>query len=355
LSWFRRVSQGVTGHNRAETPDERVQKKVRYFQKNVGCIPYIPFEIPFILSALPKKILALSLKFIYSVPTSIKSCNPNSVIWPAADRVGARFRVMVLEVTVDAPPLSTPPPPHAVPCAASTRRLGPMSDLRSRYVLSRYVVRFLALLTLAPGMAFAQGLSGDVPANARAKSYGTGWECQRGFRETDGACVAVVVPANGYGTDATYGRGWECRRGYREVDEACIAVKVPANAYLDPPGDGWKCHRGFLESDGNCIAIKVPRNGYLTDTAYGSGWKCDRGYRATDDACVAITVPANGYFVDASYGRGWKCDRGFRAVGDVCVAIEEPENAHLDYSGNNWECDRPYRERQDKCVLPRTY
>ena len=79
--------------------------------------------------------------------------------------------------------------------------------------------------------------------------------------------MAVKVPENSYLANFAFGPGWQCDRGYRAVDEACVA-------------------------------IKVPENGYLADSAYGSGWQCDRGYRAVDEACVAIKVPENGYLAD---------------------------------------------------------
>ena len=40
----------------------------------------------------------------------------------------------------------------------------------------------------------AQASPSAIPDNARKRSYG--WDCNRGFRETGGNCVAVIVPAN---------------------------------------------------------------------------------------------------------------------------------------------------------------
>jgi hypothetical protein len=251
--------------------------------------------------------------------------------------------------------------------------------------ISLHALIVLALLAIAPGAGFAQSGSDGIPKNASAKSYGSGWTCDRGYRAINGGCAAVLVPANAYPIDTSYGRGWECKRGYREVDETCAAIKVPLNGYLEAPGDGWACDRGHREVNGTCATIKVPPNGYLVDASYGAGWKCDRGYRAAGDNCVAIKVPENGYFVESSYGPGWKCDRGYRAANDACVAVKVPENgyfvdasygpgwrcrrghranngacialklpdnAHIDYSGNDWECDKPYRNQRDKCVQP---
>jgi hypothetical protein len=229
----------------------------------------------------------------------------------------------------------------------------PMSSMRRPGILSIYGVFFLALAGAVPGLLFAKDvLSVAIPANAHAQRYGSGWECNPGYRKAKEACAAVWVPANAYPTETSYGTGWECSRGYQEVDKACISIKVPPNAYLDASGDRWKCDRGYRPIDKTCVAITVPANGYLTESSYGSDWQCDRGHRAVGEACVAITVPANGYLTESSYRSGWECDRGFRAVDQACVAVEVPEHAHLDYSGNDWQCDRPYRKQQHSCAMP---
>jgi hypothetical protein len=102
----------------------------------------------------------------------------------------------------------------------------------------------LAFLATRPGVAFTQDGAAEIPENAHAKSYGSGWECDQGYRDFNGACEAVQVPANAYSTSlsASYGRGWECDHGYRAADEACVAVKVPENGYLAASayGPGWQ-------------------------------------------------------------------------------------------------------------------
>lgn len=165
----------------------------------------------------------------------------------------------------------------------------------------------------------AKGELGAVPENASPSTYGSGWLCDRGYREVDEECIAVEIPANAYATNESYGRGWECNRGYRRERKACVIIKVPPNAYLDSPA--------------------------------GYGWKCNRGYRAVDEACVEIKVPRNGYLSGSAHGSGWKCDRGFQAVEETCLALELPANAHIDYSGNDWVCNQPYRKQQGKCWL----
>ena len=92
----------------------------------------------------------------------------------------------------------------------------------------------------AAGASWAQGKAG-VPANAHPKSYGKGWECNQGYRETREGCTAVDVPANAFPTLAAYGKGWECKYGFRALEEGCVRIEIPANAYLDGRGDRWRC------------------------------------------------------------------------------------------------------------------
>ncbi len=103
-----------------------------------------------------------------------------------------------------------------------------MSRMRRPRAISIYSLILWALLAAAPGVVFAQAVSVGMPENAHARSYGTGWECDPGYREAKGACAAVKVPANAYSTSWSYGRGWVCDHGYREVDGTCGAVNVPS-------------------------------------------------------------------------------------------------------------------------------
>ena len=50
----------------------------------------------------------------------------------------------------------------------------------------------------------------SVPDNATANSFNSGWRCDSGFQEDDGACVQVTMPANAYLNDRAYGGGWAC-------------------------------------------------------------------------------------------------------------------------------------------------
>ena len=58
-------------------------------------------------------------------------------------------------------------------------------------------ILFLLALPLALGIplhAQAQSSSDRVPENASARSYGNGWSCNPGYRESNGECEAIAVP-----------------------------------------------------------------------------------------------------------------------------------------------------------------
>jgi len=191
-------------------------------------------------------------------------------------------------------------------------------------VTTCFFMSMVMFLSIAPsGAAHAQDASLEIPANAGANTYGTGWTCNPGFRSRDDECHAIEVPPNAYATNKSFGRGWECSRGYRLTDGACVRIDVPQNAYLD--------------------------------MSTGRRWRCERGYRVRDQECVAIEVPKNGYLSGTSYGPGWKCERGYAVVGGDCIALQLPDNAHIDYSGNDWACNPPYRKQDGKCVLSQQY
>lgn len=159
------------------------------------------------------------------------------------------------------------------------------------------------------------------------------------------------IPEHAYVTTTSYGKGWECQRGFRESGNKCIEVRVPENAYLDDRGDQWQCRRGYRQEKDTCELIVVPKNAFLTEQGYGGvGWTCERGYRAVGSRCEWITVPKNAFLHEASYGPGWVCERGYQAVEERCIPVVVPKNAHLGYGGDSWECDEPLVLRDGNCV-----
>ena len=101
------------------------------------------------------------------------------------------------------------------------------------------LVLFLIMITFATSL-FAQVSDGDIPTHARAKTYGSGWVCERGYQAAGEACVAIKIPSNAYQTNSSYGNGWRGNWGYLKTDETCTAINIPENAYLNSNGNDWK-------------------------------------------------------------------------------------------------------------------
>ena len=136
-----------------------------------------------------------------------------------------------------------------------------MINVKLQRDFSMHSLMLVAFLTAL--LSFVPVLSGsdEIPANAHAKDYGDGWECDLGYRELGDTCIVIELPANAYLTDSLYRKGWECSRGYVRVDEACVVIDVPPNAYLNSYGDNWRCNRGYQKLRDACIAIELPESG----------------------------------------------------------------------------------------------
>ncbi|EHE7897586.1 hypothetical protein J0V14_004404 [Vibrio parahaemolyticus] len=160
-----------------------------------------------------------------------------------------------------------------------------------------------------------QRSNNGLPENAHVDIYGTGWDCDRGYRKSGSQCLKVNVPANAH--IDVYGSGWDCDRGYRKSGSQCLKVNIPANAHIDVYGSGWDCDRGYRKSGSQCLKVNIPANAHID--VYGSGWDCDRGYRKSGSQCLKVNVPANAH-IDV-YGSGWDCDRGYKKSGSTCEPI----------------------------------
>lgn len=190
------------------------------------------------------------------------------------------------------------------------------------------------------------------PPNAHASRYGGGWECSRGFRQVEEACVPITVPANAYLN--SFGNDWDCDRGYMKDDQGlgCKAIEVPANAHVgdeDAFGTGWECDPGYREVGGRrCTRVVVPANAYYSEFSLARSWECDPGYRQEGQTCVRVLAPAHGFLVGAR--DEWACDRGFTKGADSCVPVAVPANGYLDSSGDDWRCERGFRQEGASCV-----
>lgn len=210
-----------------------------------------------------------------------------------------------------------------------------MKPAHSRSSVLRSVLIAVGLM-VAPGVAQSR----QIPVYAHAVSYGSGWECDVAFRESQGTCLAVEVPEHAYPTNVGYGSGWECEWGFTRKTKVCAAVEIPKGGFLNSSGDGWQCDRGFRQAGDACLEVKVPANAYLDGSAYGSGWTCNRGFTPDKDSCLTVSVPAHA-FIDTS-GTKWLCERGYKPMSGSCAPINVPKNAYLDYTGQDWVCERGF-------------
>jgi hypothetical protein len=210
---------------------------------------------------------------------------------------------------------------------------------------------FGASLLAAYPRASSQADERAPPRNAYASRYGSGWECSRGFRQVEEACVPIRVPANAY-LDF-FGNDWDCNRGYVKDDQGvgCKAVKMPTNAHADDAGAfgaGWECDRGYRDVSGRCTRIVVPTNAYYSEFSLDRGWECDPGYRQEGRTCMAVRAPAHGFLVGDR--DEWACERGFTKRADSCVPVAVPANGYLDSNGDEWRCERGFRQQGASCV-----
>lgn len=95
-----------------------------------------------------------------------------------------------------------------------------MARMRTPRAVSIHCLILISLLAAAPSVVLAQSTPVALPANAKAVAYGDGWECERGYRAVDDACVAVTLPDNAHLTNI--GDNWVCNRPYEKDEGRCI-------------------------------------------------------------------------------------------------------------------------------------
>ena len=207
------------------------------------------------------------------------------------------------------------------------------------------IIVISALFLAVSTPAFAQQIS--IPANGKINVYGTGWDCQRGFKKTGDSCTKVVVPANG--KINVYGTGWDCQRGFKKSGDRCIKVDVPANGKINVYGTGWDCQRGFKKAGDNCIKVDIPTNGKIN--VYGNGWVCNDGFKASGNSCLQMTAAElielqeqkarllKAYRANQARKRARsKCETEPDTNSEVCLVIEDTEfNCTEDYDNRFYE------------------
>ena len=108
----------------------------------------------------------------------------------------------------------------------------------------------IILITYAFYISIANAKEAEnIPANATAKSYGSGWKCNERYKKVKDACVFLTIPDDAYATSNTYDKGWKCNYGYAESDGKCEIFVIPENAFLNSYGTRWLCNRGFKKEN----------------------------------------------------------------------------------------------------------
>ena len=105
------------------------------------------------------------------------------------------------------------------------------SSIEARWRIALFRSLLILLLALAPSHAVAapgDGAANAAPPNSHDRRFGTGWECDWGYREVGQTCVAIEVPPNAH--LASIGSDWNCDRGYRKADRACERIELPPNS-----------------------------------------------------------------------------------------------------------------------------
>ncbi len=77
-------------------------------------------------------------------------------------------------------------------------------------------------VTTSPAVVFAQTNDVAIPINATPNAYGSGWQCDVGYVETNAACTVIVVPGNAYETGMPFGQGWKCNKPFLQHDNTCV-------------------------------------------------------------------------------------------------------------------------------------
>jgi len=124
------------------------------------------------------------------------------------------------------------------------------------------------IFTPSTTVAASPAVPSDVqlPPHTKRQPWGSGWECQRGYRQEGERCIEVDVPPHTF-LDS-FGHDWECERSYRREGECCVPVQVPEHAYLAYSGHGWACNDGYQRVDQTCEPLPGER---LTQTTSAKG------------------------------------------------------------------------------------
>lgn len=145
--------------------------------------------------------------------------------------------------------------------------------------------RLLIPLVLASGLFFLleTPVAGDLAWLSTAPHGHTAFI----FMPSTAVAASTAVPSDTklppHAVSRPWGSGWECQRGYRRAGERCVEVDVPSHAFLDYFGHAWQCDRGYQQEGERCVPVQVPEHAHLAYS--GHNWACNDGYQRVDNTC----------------------------------------------------------------------
>ena len=193
-------------------------------------------------------------------------------------------------------------------------------------------------------------VSQSLPRNASPKTFGGGWECNRGYYRAGQGCVKVQIPKNA--SLDFLGHDWECNRGYYRVGQGCVRVQIPENAKLDFLGHGWECNRGYKKSNNSCVPMsgkELQQQREIEQALVAemerrrlqgvSGDDCEREYKTNAEVCVKITRSGldcnegygDDYYEDCDVMVGYRLQTDYQ--GGTYIGAEVECEVEIEYKG----------------------
>lgn len=207
-----------------------------------------------------------------------------------------------------------------------------------------------AFLVVALFLLSGQLIAADPPRNSHPNSFGTGWECDRGYYRSGQKCVKVVVPENA--DIDVYGSGWSCNRGYYRSGNKCVKVIVPENASIDVYGSGWSCNTGYKQRNNACIRMTAEEVQKQKEAEQAimekiqkrrakgpSGDACETEFRTNAEVCVKVTRRnldctksySGGYYTDCDVTLGYDVETNYS--GGSYLDVEVKCRVGIEYTG----------------------
>ncbi len=243
------------------------------------------------------------------------------------------------------------------------------------------ISRPLALILLIASAAAFGATARTPPANSVASQYGDGWDCARGFRQTGDRVRGGGRSGQRVSQLQRQRLGMRSRLSESVARLRCRPAAGERARGRQPHGTGWRCDRGFRESEGSLRKGDRARRwilrGLVTSVAAGNA---RAAFASPARRCARVEVPAHAYPARFRRRVGMRARLRARreqlraggqcpptaistsraaagAASAVSVATHPPAwrsclpaNAHVDYSGNDWSARRVSARKPKGCL-----